>query len=149
MRLPYAEDLNYWKTSRSGAGDWIAKTEKLIADFGGTVYMSAKGRGFEGRMGYMIEFAFGDDRFRLVWPILPIRSGYAKDEPAAERQAATMIYHDVKSRAMRHAIFGARVAFFEFLLLEDGRIAAQLAPDEMISGMLPAAFGPKLIEGAK
>lgn len=125
---PNAEDLNYWKTSKSNPGTWLDRTEKVIEDLGGTVLLRAKGKE-AGRSAFLMEFEIEGDRFRAIWPVLPSKSG---DESAAERQAATMLYHDAKSRVLRCAVFGARVAFFDFLLLDDGRTAAQLTSRELL-----------------
>lgn len=125
---PNAEDLNYWKTSKSNAGAWLDKAEKIVEDLGGTVILRAKGNE-GGRTAFLMEFELEGDCFRAIWPVLPCKEG---DEKAAERQAATMLYHDVKARTLRVAIFGARVAFFDFLLLEDGRTAAQLTNTELL-----------------
>ena len=80
----------------------------------------------------MMEFDLDGDRFRVVWPILPSRSD---NRSAARRQAATMLYHDVKSRGVRHRIFGARVAFFEFLILPNGATAQEVGAARVLRSM--------------
>lgn len=140
--LPRAEDLNYWKTSSSAPDTWIDKAEALIESYGGEVLARAIGRQ-AGQEAILLEFRFGDDRFRLVWPSLP--SKYEGDDlkpafrTAARRQAATMLYHDVKARGVRFKIAGPRTAFFEFLQLPDGRAAGELAAPELARAM------PKLL----
>lgn len=126
--LPDAEDLNYWKTSKSQPGTWLDRTESIIEELGGTVQMRAKGQQ-HGREAYLLEFRFGEHRFRAVWPVLPTRTD---SEKAARRQAATMMYHDCKARALRCKIHGPRIAFFEFLMLPDGRTAGQLTAPELL-----------------
>ena len=134
MTLPYAEDFNYWKTSKSPAASWMEKTEKLIIDGGGIVTIQAKGMQ-DGNTAFLMEFSFGDDRFRAVWPVLP-----SDNNQAAERQAATALYHDVKVRVLRIKIFGARSAFFNFLMIPDGRTMDQLSSSEIVdaNNLLPA-----------
>ncbi len=129
-KLPYAHDLNYWKTSKSPAGVWIDRATEQIEDHGGAVLMSAKSNHL-GNTAYCIEFTFNSERFKAVWPVL--ESQYSNEEKACERQAATMLFHDIKSRCMKIAIFGARYAFFDMVLLEDGRIAGQLSNDDIVN----------------
>jgi len=120
---PYAEDLNYWKTSKQSPGHFLEKASEFLIANGAEVRTTAKGTN-NGQAAYLIEFAVDGDRFRIVWPVLESSAGNVK---AAERQAATMLYYDVKSRAIRLAIGGARTAYFEFLMLPDGRTMGELA----------------------
>jgi hypothetical protein len=46
-------------------------------------------------------------------------------------QAATMLYHDVKAKAVSAKVHGVRAAFFQYLALPDGRTAAQLAAPDL------------------
>ena len=80
-------------------------------------------------------------RFKLIWPVLESKYG---DQLPAERQAATMMYHDVKSRGLRLAIHGPRLAFFEFLMLPSGYTVGQLEVPELVAH-LPEALQPKLL----
>ena len=139
MNLPYAEDLNYWKTSSRAAATRIDKAETLIENYGGEVVSRAVGRQ-AGREAIFVEFSFGDEHYRIMWPTLP--SKYAEDpafRTAARRQAATMLYRDIKARGLRFKIAGPRAAFFEFLLLPDGRCAGELANPDLLDGF------PKLL----
>ena len=139
----YAEDIgHYWKTSTSAPDRWIEKTKKLIADAGGTVL--AEGFGSEtqtGRAAYMLTFQLADQMFRITWPVLPSRTG---NMTAAKRQAATMLFHDVKARIMASKVLGARAAFFNWLVLPDGRTAAQASLPELME-QLPAIMVPKAL----
>lgn len=135
-KLPYADTMNYWKSSNSSPDTWLDKAEKMIEKQGGAV--SIRGVGKEGgNMAYFMEFEFPPEKFRLVWPVLPVK----KDDQvlAAKRQAATMMFHDIKARALRFKLFGARTAYFEFLLLPDGRTAGQ------VSGAELGEFTPKAL----
>jgi hypothetical protein len=128
--------VNYWKSGTSSPDTWIDRTKKEIAAAGGKVLSDAFGRDEAGRAAFMLEFSFGDDCYRAVWPVLPSRAG---NEKAACIQAATMLYHDVKARCVSAKVLGARSSFFSFLLLPDGRTAAQLAAPEL------SAQWPKLL----
>ncbi len=114
----YAEDVNYWKTGQSSPDTWIDR---------------AKGEIIAGRSAFMLSFSFGDDVFKAVWPVL---SSKTKNEKAARIQAATMLYHDIKNSCVKVKVFGARVAFFHYLMLPDGRNASQ-ASNEDLAQMFP------------
>lgn len=133
----YAEDVNYWKTSNVAPDGWIDKAKAEIKAAGGKVLGDAFGDQ-DGRAAYMMEFTFGADRFRLVWPVL---SSKTKADRAARIQAATMLYHDVKSKCVSAKVHGLRAAFFQYALLPDGRTAAQLATPELTDRY------PKLLTG--
>ncbi len=147
MELPNAEALNYWKTSRTSPDTWIDKTVALIEAFGGQMPEEYFGRDrTTSQSAYKLVFQIGDDTFNLVWPVLPTKSG---DTTSAKRQAATMIYHRVKANLLHAKIFGSRTAFFEFLVLPDGRTAAQTSNEELTRA-LPGRLAeerPLLVEG--
>lgn len=91
----------------------------------------------------MLEFEFGKDRFRAVWPVLPSKT---KNERAARIQAATMLYHDVKAKCVAAKVHGVRAAFFQYAVLPDGRTAAQVAMPDLVNlypKMLVAKEEPK------
>lgn len=135
--LPYGEDLNYWKTGRSVPDVWIERTRGVIESLGGQLLQEAFGQETQtGQAAFMLAFEIGGERFKLVWPVLPTKSG---DDRAARVQAASMLYHDVKGRCVRAAVFGARNAFFECLLLPDGRQMMELSAPEVASSV------PKLL----
>ena len=134
----YAEDVNYWQTSRVAPDMWVDRAGHEIERAGGSVLGQAFGRDGQGRAAFMLTFDLGGERFRIVWPVLPSKSG---NERAARIQAATMLYHDVKARAVAAKALGARAAFFSFLLLPDGRTMAQVAAPEL------EAMIPRLLAG--
>jgi hypothetical protein len=143
--LPYAESLNYWKTSTARPDTWIGKTVKLIQSFGGTVIGEAFGSEQNtGRSAYMLAFTLQGDSFKIVWPVLPSRT---KNERAARVQATTMLYYDIKTKLLSVAIFGARTVFFQNLLLPDGRTAAQVSIPDLLTGIPAMLSGPQLVEG--
>ena len=141
MKLPYAEDVgNYWKTGQSAPDTWIDKARAEIRAAGGKVLSEAFGRDQDGRAAYMLVFSFGPEQYRAVWPVLPTRTN---NERAARIQAATMLYHDIKAKAVAAKVHGARAAFFQFLLLPDGRTAPQAADAELTT------VWPKLLTGGE
>lgn len=125
----YAEDLNYWKSGQSSPDTWIDRAKREIVAAGGKVLSEAYGKDETGRAAFLLEFSFGAERFKAIWPVLKSRSG---NEKAARIQAATMLYHDVKHRCVLVKVFGARQAFFNYLLLPDGRTAAQAATPDLM-----------------
>lgn len=125
----YAEDVNYWKSGTSAPDTWIDRARKEIAAAGGKILNEAFGRDEKGRAAYLLEFAFGNDRYKAIWPVLKSRSG---NERAARIQAATMLYHDVKARCVSAKVLGIRAAFLTFLALPDGRTAAQASAPDLI-----------------
>ncbi len=129
--LPYAEDVNYWKTGSSSPDSWIAKAIKQIEDVGGEITAEGFGRA-AGHSAYMLGFVFDQEAFKITWPVLESHKG---EEMAARRQAATFLYHDVKARCMVVKIKTPRVAFFEYLQLPDGRSAGQLANPELLANV--------------
>jgi len=133
MELPFAEDIgHYWQTGRSAPDVWLEKTRKIIESVDGSV--TAEGFGaVEGKAAYMMAFKIGNDSFKVVWPVLPSKTGKSS---AAKVQAATLLYHDIKAKAMTASVLGAQVAFFSYMMLPDGRVASELARPEL-SGLFP------------
>lgn len=129
MSQIHADDVNYWKTSTAGPDTWIDRAKKEIIAAGGKVGNEAFRSDESGRAAFMLEFSFGSEQFRAVWPVLAPRN--LKDLRAARIQAATMLYHDIKAKAVSAKVHGARAAFFQFLMLPDGRTAAQVAAPEL------------------
>ena len=138
MKLPYGEEINYWKTSQSQPESWIDKAIKLIHELKGKVYTHAFGQDDQGNSAYMIQFQIGDDKFKLVWPVLPTKGG---DEKAAKRQATTLIFHDIKARCLTARILGSRTAFFNYLMLTDGRTASQASMPELMQDIPQSLLG--------
>jgi hypothetical protein len=129
--LPFAEDVNYWKTGRSGVDVWMEKTKRLIEGIGGEIHNETfTNLPKTGQSAFLLEFMAGFDKFKIIWPVLPTKSG--EEEAAARRQAATLMYHDVKAKCVMEKVFGTRAAFFTFLELPGGKVAAQLASPELM-----------------
>ena len=128
MELPFAEDIgHYWQTGRSSPDVWLEKTRSIIEGVGGSVVAEGFGS-VEGKAAYMMAFTIGGDKFKVVWPLLPSRTGKPS---AAKIQAATLLHHDIKAKAMTASVLGAKVAFFSYMLLPDGRMASDLANPEL------------------
>jgi len=136
VKLPYAEDVgHYWQTSRSSPDMWIDRAKKVIKDMGGEIIADGFGSTNE-QAAYMLAFKFEEQRYKVVWPVLPTYSG---KENAAKVQAVTMLYHDVKAKAMTASVLGVEAAFFSYMLLPDGRVSSELAKPEL------AEVFPKLL----
>ena len=147
--LPYAETINYFKTSKISSDSWIDKASNQIEKLGGKVYTHAFGMDDQGNSAYMIQFMIGPDRFKIVWPVLPCKKG---NETAAKRQSATLLYHDVKAKCLKATVWGSRAAFFSYLLLPDGRTASEASIPELMEDIPLVLSGfdvQQLKEGAK
>jgi len=143
-QLPNAEDVNYWKTSRTSPDTWMDRTKKQIAALGGTVL--AEGFGSEpttGRAAFMLAFEISGDSFKVVWPCLPSKDG---NESAARIQAATMLYRDVKAKCISATVLGARAAFFSFLMLPDGRTTTEVTMSELVEAWPRLLTAPHSVE---
>lgn len=128
MNLPFGEDIrHYWETSHSSPDQWIEKTRKLIESVEGIIVAEGFGS-VEDRSAYMVAFRIGEDNFKVIWPVLPSRTGKTL---AAKRQAATLLYHDIKAKVMSASVLGTRLAFFSYILLPDGRPVGELAEPEL------------------
>ena len=137
-KILYAETLgHYWQTSRSSPDQWIEKAKRQIASIGGKVLAEGFGAS-EGKEAYMLGFEFSGERFRIVWPVLPSKTG---NTLSARRQAATLLYHDIKAKCMTSKVIGKKAAFFSYLMLPDGRIASELASPELAKSFPPLLKG--------
>lgn len=136
-QLPYAEEVNYWQTSKSSSDSWMEKTKQLILGLGGKILMEGFGsEPVSGRSAFMLAFEIKGDHFKIIWPVLPSKR---KDDKAARIQAATMMYHDTKAKCLSAVVLGTRAAFFSYLMLPDGRTAVYASIPELASG-IPAMF---------
>ncbi len=126
--LPYAEDVgHYWMTGSSSPDTWIDKAKRQIEEIGGEILAEGFGAS-QGRSAYMVGFRIEGEQFKVIFPVLPSKTGR---EGAAKRQAATMLYHDIKAKCMVASVLGSKAAFFSYLMLSDGRIAAELSEPEL------------------
>jgi len=102
VKQSYAEDVNYWQTSRSSSDTWIDRAKAEIAAAGGNVLGDAYGN-FGSGSAFMLAFELGGQQYKITWPVLESRMGKHK---AAKVQAATMLYHDVKSKSVAAKVLG-------------------------------------------
>lgn len=132
--MPYAEDINYWRTSKSSTDTWMEKIRKEIESIGGVV--NANGQ-FEqnGQTVFLIQFAIGDDTFEVRFPTLPLKKESSSNRTAAKIQALTALYHDVKAKCVLAKFTGIRFAFHSYLRLGDGRTAGEITAGEIASDM--------------
>lgn len=136
QQLPYADDVNYFKTSQSAPDTWLNKAKKEITALGGNVHSELIGT-INNRTAIMLGFELDGDNYRIVYPVLLPRS--PKDDLSAKRQAATALYHEVKALCVSAKFRGVRGAFHSFLLLPDGRTAGDLTAPETADA-IPVAF---------
>jgi hypothetical protein len=134
--LPYADEIRYWKTGQSSPDAWIDKTVGVIKEMGGLNISEAFGSS-RGRAAFCLAFEIGGERFRVVWPVLQTRR--PDDERAARVQAATLLYHDCKAKAIAASVLGTRTAFFHALMLPDGRTLAEVA-NPLLAESIPAGL---------
>lgn len=128
--LPFDETVSYWKSGTSSPDKWLSDSAALIAKRGGQLLISAFGVDPTiQREAYCLRFRFKEDLFSLTWPVLPTRLGRPDEQQAARRQAATMLFHDVKAKLLAAEVLGMRRAFFSHLLLGDGRTVVDHAQD--------------------
>ena len=134
MTKLYAEDVkNYWKTSGTSADTWLEKAKKLILGINGKIIGEAFGSDpATGYSAYMLAFEIEDQRFKIIWPVLPTRHN---ENAAAKRQAATFIYRDVKAKVMSAKVLGVKAAFFSYMQLPDGRTTSQATVEELSQGI--------------
>lgn len=129
MKKIWAEDVNYWMTSRTGPDEWLEKAKREIKRAGGQVAGSASvSDEITGQAGFMLAFQIGEDRFKMTWPVLRPRKGSSR---AARIQSATALYHEVKATCVKVKFLGARSAFFAYLLLNDGRTTSEVSGNEL------------------
>ena len=122
MDLPFSDEVNYWKTSRTAADAWVGKSISLLRKLGATDIAEAFGSR-NGNAAFILAFAIDGESFRIAWPVLPNRK--PGEEAAARVQAATLLYHDCKAKALSAAILGPRTAFIGALLLPGGHTVAE------------------------
>lgn len=147
----FATDVDYWKTGGSRTPDqWLDLAESQIRQHGGKDMVRAIGEQ-GGRKAYLIEFTLNGQRYKIVWPVLPLPRFKDTDDNrrAAERQAATSLFHDVKARCVAASRYGPEFGFFQFAKLPDGRTVQQASLPELEQGLPELMKGPErpLLQG--
>ena len=102
--LPYAEEVNYWKTGTTAPDTILDNACKEVAKAGGTIMASAIGM-MAGKAAIMMQFELGGAVHRITWPILDTSKGDV-NTAAARRQAASFVFHDMKARALQFKVIG-------------------------------------------
>lgn len=134
----YAEDIgHYWKTSQKSPDGWIEAAKELLSGIGANLLFDAYGN-IQGEAAYIIAFELDGHKYKISWPVLESKTG---NERAAKRQAATMLFHDIKNRCVSAKALGARGAFFGYLLLDTGKTAMEYSTPEL-SNLLPGFYLP-------
>lgn len=140
-RVEWAEDANYFQTSRSEPGTWLDRAAEQINKAGGQVLGHAFGTDPQtGADAYMLLFRLDGEEFKIIWPALPSKTGKVK---AAQRQAATALFYDVKARCVASKFLGGRTAFFSYLMLPNGQTTTQVAAPELLARL------PGIISGIR
>ncbi len=139
--FPFAETVPYWQTSRSTPDTWLDRAEKEIVKRGGRVNLRALTSGAAlGLEAFHFVFDLDGDQYRLTWPVLPTKNG--DKQAAARRQAATLLYHDVKAKCVSATVLGTRRAFHSYLYLPGaGKTVSELSDPDFIAAL------PKLLAG--
>jgi len=115
----YAEDVNYLNTGKSNPDVWIERAKKEIRNISGKILQSGYAEQ-NGQAAFLLKFQIGDDTFDIKWQTLP--GHYARTtELMRKRQAATLLFHDVKHRCVMAKIRGIRSTFLEYLTLPNGQ----------------------------
>lgn len=144
---PYADELNYFKTSTQAPDTWIEKARKELVAVGGKITGEAFGMDGDGKAAFMVAFQLDGDDYKIVFPVLEPRN--PKDQLAAKRQAATMLYHDIKARCVLVKVFGARHQFTQFLLMPNGQTVGQAVNEDLtaLPRLLMGTHAPQLVSG--
>ncbi len=141
--FPYAETVPYWQTSRSTPDTWLDRAEKEIVKRGG--HLTARALTSDADLGleaFHFVFDLDGDQYRLTWPVLPTQK--ADKQAAARRQAATLLFHDVKAKCVSASVLGFRRAFHGQLYLPDmGKTVSELSDPEFMGAL------PKLLTEGK
>ena len=132
--LSYVYELPYWRTSKTAPDVWIDKTVRLLENLGATV----TGDGYAGSSGvsvFVIVFKFGNEVFRVTWPVLRVRDPAVSF--AARVQAATFMYHDCKAKALAAKVIGFRTAFIGQLMLPEGKTVSESSHTALLHHVRP------------
>lgn len=142
----YAEELNYFKTSKASADSWIAKAKREIMSIGGRVTGEAYLNDADtGRAAYMLAFTLEGRLYSAKWPVMPTKRGTDQDQQAAKVQAATALYHDIKARVVTCKFREVSFAFLNYQVLPNGQTVAEAADSSMVE-QLPILLQPPRAE---
>lgn len=130
--MKYAHEINYWRTGKSSPDVWIERTKSVLSCLGAQGIAEAFGSA-NGRGAFFLSFTIAGESFRVVWPVMPTRD--PSEESAARIQAATLLYHDCKAKAISAAVLGTRTVFFSALQLPDGRTMGELSGSQLLESI--------------
>lgn len=134
-KLPFAEDVNYWKTgTRKQADAIIDEACAMVEALGGRIHQRIFGRVGDNE-GYRIQFDLCGNTYVIEWPVLKSKRGDGEEVVATRRQAASFIFHDIKAKCSTAKVLGVERAFFEHVCLPDGRQASLVALPDLAKQM--------------
>ena len=130
----YAENVNYWQTSRS-SDQAIETAKREIKKAGGEILQDGFMHSY-GRSAWMLEFKIADAVYRCVWPVLKSKTG---NEKAARIQAAVAMKHDIKAKCVSAKWLGVEQAFARERLLQSGQTVGDVVGENMLAA-IPQLF---------
>lgn len=136
-QLPYAKDLPYWRSGSSAPDVWLEKAVAIVKKLGGTNVSCLSGMTDNGGT-FLMQFDHGTERYRVIWPVLRVQR--PDEMRAAQIQAATMLYHDCKAKALVAQVLGIRTAFIGQLLVNESQTVSQIATPLLAESVKPLAL---------
>jgi len=121
----YADMLPYWQTSTTSPDIWLDKAKQEIVKAGGKATKQAYIED-GGIAQYMLGFSVSENSYIITWPVMRPRK--PADMRAAKIQAATMLYHDVKSRCISARVLGFAPTFMQYLIVDGQPMARKYLP---------------------
>jgi hypothetical protein len=129
----YAEDVNYFGTSRTSPDEWLDRAKREIRSAGGVIHGCASiDEETSGRSAFCLAFELQGERFQMKWPVLLSKKGNTR---AAKIQAATALYHEVKAACLKAKFLGTRAAFLAYLSLPDGRTVSEASMPDLMAAL--------------
>lgn len=143
----YAEDVNYFNTSLTHPETWIERAKQEIHSIKGKVMQSGFAENASGIAAFSLTFQINGDTFQINWETLPTRVK-SSTPLMAKRQAATLLFHDVKHKVVMAKIRGVRSTFAEYLMLPGGQTIGEVVTNiEQFKAMI--ASTPILLGSGK
>jgi hypothetical protein len=142
----YADDLPYWKTSKSTVDSWLNKAKREIATIGGKITGEAYlNDADKGRAAFMLSFTLEGRLYVAKWAVMPTKRGTEQDQQSAKVQAATALYHDIKARVVTCKFQEKHFAFLNYMMLPNGQNVAEAADSTPVDH-LPLLLQPPRAE---
>lgn len=105
---PYAEDMNYFKTSKKSADAWLDDTVELVESISGKVTDRAIVKKGDREVCF-IKWEHNHKTYQFLWETLPVK--LKGNERAARVQMVTALYHAVKAKVIEAKFRGVDTAF--------------------------------------